>query len=58
MMIFVVLYVYMMYDLPLNSSGTDIRKRKPTAQSRMMKLLKVRLIGAVCFEKNLSSEDS
>ena len=51
-MIFVVLYVYVMYILSLNSSGTAIKKIKPTVKSRQkVKRLKVRLIGAVCFEK-------
>ena len=59
MVIFVVLYVYVVYNLSLNSLGTDIKKRKPTVQSRQkVKRLKVRLTGAVWFEKNTSNKDS
>ena len=51
-MIFVVIYVYVMYNLSLNSSGTDINKRKPTVRSQQkVKRIKVRLSGAVFFEK-------
>ena len=58
-MIFVVIYVYVMYNLSLNSSGTDINKRKPTVRSQQkVKRIKVRLSGAVFFEKNTISEDS
>ena len=59
MMIFVVLYVYVVYNSSLNYSGTEIRKRKPIVQSwQKANRLKVRLSGAVFFEKKLSSEDS
>ena len=59
MMIFVVLYVYVMYNMSPNSSGIDIKKRKPTTRSQQkVKRLKVRLSGAVFLEKNMSSEDS
>ena len=59
MMIFVFLYVCVMYNLSLNSSGTDIRKRKPTVRIRQkVKRLKVRLSGAFFFDKRLSSKDS
>ena len=48
-----------MYDLSLNCSGTDIKKRKPTVWSgQKVNRLNVRLSGSVCFEKYLSSEDS
>ena len=58
-MIFVVLYVYVMYNLSLNYSGNDTKKIKPTVQIRQkVKRLKVRLSGADLFEKNLSMEDS
>ena len=33
-MMLVVLYVYVMYDLSLNYSGTDIKKRKSTVRSK------------------------
>ena len=56
LIIFVVIYVYVMYNLSIISSGTDIKNRKPTFRSRpKMKKLKERLSGAVCIEKNLSS---
>ena len=59
MMIFVVIYVYVVYNSPLNSPGTDIKKIKQKVRSRQkVKRLKVRFSGAVCFEKNMSSEDS
>ena len=58
MMIFVVIHVYLMYNLSTNSSGTDIKKIKPTVLSlQKVKMFKVSLSGAVCFEKNMSSED-
>ena len=43
----------------LNYSGNDIPRRKPTVWSRKkVKRLKVRLIGGVSFEKNISNKDS
>ena len=59
MMIFVVIHVYAMYSLYLNYSGTDTKKRKITVWSRKkLKRIKVRLSGAICFEKNMISKDS
>ena len=43
----------------LNSSGTDIKKRKTIVQKpQKVKRLKVRLFSAVSFDKNLNSDDS
>ena len=53
------LYVYVMYSLSINYSGSYIKNIKPTVQSwQEVNRLKVRLSGAACFEKNLISEDS
>ena len=59
MMISVVLSVYVMYILYLNSLGTNIPKIKPTVRSsQKAKRLKVRLSGGVFFDKNNSNKDS
>ena len=53
MIIFVVLCVYVMYNLSLNSSGTDIMNRKPPFISwKKVKRLKVRLSGYFYLRKS------
>ena len=51
-MVFVVIYVCVVYNLYLNSSGTDINIRKTTVRSQQkVKRLKVSLSGDIFFEK-------
>ena len=57
-MIFVVLSVYVMYILYLNSSGTNIKKRKSTVQSQQkVKMIMVCFSGSVLFSNYMSSKD-